>query len=288
MRSLLRLAVVALLAPACGSGGSSPADLAVPSFVASDCGMCVETHCAQPIQTCSTDPGCAAWYSCVRGCPVSSSGDADSTCEAACPAPSSSSGTAAQKGVNDCRTLGAGTQCAACGHPPADLAATNPLLNQMCAMSTETNACYICEDQKCCDSEAACHNDADCGALRACLKACDNADGGDVYACRYSCQMKAPTKALVEFYSLLACIEILCIPDCGALDPCTACTVTKCQDAYIACQTDSNCQLISDCFVVCANGDIACKTACENSYPAGKTLFESFGTCAANACMTEC
>jgi hypothetical protein len=289
LASLGRALLLMLVSASCGGGASSP-DLGQGSFQMSACGSCVQTACGQPIQSCSADSGCAAWFACIEACPAGTGGDADAQCEAACTVPSSPSGASARQAVVDCRLTGAGTQCP-CGHTaPLDMSMVNPLLTQMCSPSTETKPCYVCEDERCCNSEAGCHNDPDCAALQACEKSCQTSppDGGTTDTCVYGCLMNAPKKAVAELNSLITCVEALCVPQCGTVDLCTACELANCQDALIACGTDADCSLIIRCGALCATGDVTCINACQTMFPAGQAKFNALISCAANVCAGQC
>jgi hypothetical protein len=297
MRALIViLADVALLVTGCGSNPAAPpADMAAGSFVTSDCGSCVETACSQQISTCAGDPGCAAYYGCVRACPTGARGDVDATCEAGCPMPSGA-GAAAAQAVRDCRNRGQGALCAACGHLPSDDAgSSNPLLNQQCPASTETKMCFICEDDHCCNGETDCNADADCLAVKACLKACVNAPpddgGGDGYnKCVYDCERNAPRAGLTHYLALFTCVQVLCLHPCGdpSVSACVDCQVNSCRDSLVACRTNADCALIFDCSAACPSGNVACIDACVSQYPAGEQLFNDYTVCGTGRCQVDC
>jgi hypothetical protein len=191
--------------------------------------------------------------------------------------------------VQSCRKTGAGAQCAACGHVPPDLSVTDPLLTQMCSPSTETKMCPICEDNHCCHSYDACHNDAACMTLESCVKVCANLDGGNPDLCTYDCYTSASKSALAEFSTLLTCVVFECLNECAnGGDPCTNCTIARCQESKIACGEDADCTLITECGALCATGDSTCLVQCRAMYPAGQDKYDAFTNCGLAACSTVC
>jgi hypothetical protein len=161
-------------------------------FGASACGSCVETQCASAITTCNSSAECSAYWSCVLGCGVDSSGNVDANCASACPRGSSSTGTTDEQALDQCRTTGAGASCAACGGD-AGADGGNPIIHQMCTQVTDTTPCFTCEDNNCCNTYAACHADPECAAYKSCLVACENGlHDGHARSVHRVCRVEVP------------------------------------------------------------------------------------------------
>src|SRR5271165_733548 len=159
------------------SGGlDSPAlDSGARGYGQTPCGQCALTACTTA--TCAADrSGCQAYVTCLAACPVSASGQADAVCAGRC---ENASNTTATSTAIRCIAAGGGGTCLACG---ADGGAWDgSVLGQHCPQQTDTTPCYTCEDNFCCDTYAACHEDPDCVAYLDCLLNCDKGipdDGG--------------------------------------------------------------------------------------------------------------
>jgi hypothetical protein len=264
-----------------GSGGST----AAADYGDSACGTCVEkTACLSEYQACGSDPGCAAYLKCLNACPLSSIGNADPSCEKACPAVSDSAGQTAQTAFLTCRTSGAGSMCTACGQIPAP---TDPDFTQQCATMTDTTPCFVCEDNHCCDTQAACLGDPACKALQACLVGC-----AKDLSCMDQCYTQASATAFSEWRHRNACALYFCadIDACGTkpLDPCIKCQNLYCADPSAACAHDLQCTLLFDCETPCAPTDMACFSACEAKFPAGMSLLQAEFDCDATYCLNVC
>jgi hypothetical protein len=291
-----RIAVWAWLAlgAACGHESSTATpDLSVGGFQTSDCGVCVAQACQQQIQACSNDPSCTARYACLLSCPTAMNGDADPTCEARCPSVSGATGMLAAQELADCRVRGAGALCAACGHLPKDDGGTqNPILNQQCPPSTETNPCWKCEAEHCCNTEQACLADADCQTLKKCISGCQNADGGadGMDACSYACWQSAPRPAAAKLAAIETCVVVFCngASLCGPLDDCSSCDVQQCLNTFVACKSDLDCNLIGTCIGACPFADGPCIDNCVQTHPNGAKLFDDEFVCSTSRCAQQC
>jgi hypothetical protein len=270
-----------------GSGGtSSGSGGAGPAYGTSDCGKCVEgMACLSQKNACAADPSCAAYLDCLNGCPLGPNGDADPACEKACPAVSGTAGTTAKDALSECRTSGDGASCAACGQIPQP---QNPIFHQMCAKSMESNKCYICEDEHCCDGYQNCLADKDCQDLQMCFQACPKAD---FYACSYKCYQDFP-KGFPRFSEKLTCIAHFCgdTDACGDAPEgsCVKCQNLHCADETAACDTDYQCALLQSCQLPCNPADKACFDACEKKYPDGVAKLKTMLDCGLNYCSIVC
>jgi hypothetical protein len=154
----------------------------------------------------------------------------------------------------------------------------------MCGPSVESNACAKCEDENCCDSYAACHNDSTCGDLLTCLKACATTDT----ACSNKCYEASTTVPSGELAARLTCLEYKCPTQCGiTLGACIKCVQTNCQDADLACATNGDCWRIGECEGPCGK-DSKCFAACEQKFPGGVSLNHDYLACSLAHCAAEC
>jgi hypothetical protein len=295
--------VGALVVACTGSSSSqSAADASTPTYGASACGTCVASACDASYKQCDADPGCAPYLGCLIKCPVGASGDVDASCEAACP---STSGTA--QGLRDaltsCRTLGGGASCGACGGTDggANVAATIPVLNQMCTPATSADTCNKCKVNECCNSESACLSDPECTAYRTCLNtagadggACPGANDVGIAQCKLDCA-KAHPNGVQKYAARVACMFYYCdyvdpTAHCFAnpLTPCVRCQFQNCLKSFVDCQADGTCGLFEACIVVCGGATDACVASCTAAYPSARPLFDAETTCSLAACVGVC
>jgi hypothetical protein len=264
---------------------------------ASACGQCVAQQCSATIAGCSSDPDCATYWSCVDACGLDPSGNVDPTCEAACPRGSSTSGTAAEAQLTQCRSNGAGATCTACG---IDAGGQNPLLHEMCMPSTDPDACHQCEKSRCCDVYAACVGNPDCLPFAHCLNPCYNgiADDAGVHdagppdgdlACAYYCLQGHPN-GLTDLAPLLACDAVDCSLPCnpGATAYHT-CLITYCPDEYAYSLQTPDGFLLGECQGDCPEDDAgtasaACLMGCEDMYLSAKAAADALAVCGAAHC----
>ena len=287
--------VLGLMLAACSSssGASSgatadagPMDSSTAGYSNSACGKCVAQACAMPISKCNSDPDCATYLTCLDACGVAADGNVDPTCASACPTGSSSSGTAAEKLVTDCRTTGAGTACSACGVDGGGDAggqdAGNPIVHQMCTPMQDSTPCYVCEDDHCCQTYANCHANPDCKGMQRCLVDChsgvaDDAgspaggppDGG---SCDLTCGAAHP-QGLVDWAPRSTCLSVFCVVPCEnppmpPLDPCLACVYQKCADPFANLNGTAQGYMFAACIVACPSGANPCTAGCMSQYPA--------------------
>jgi hypothetical protein len=267
---------------ATGGGGSGGAGV---TYAASPCGTCVTTACASEIDACSGDPGCAAYLGCLDACPVASGGDADVACASACGTGSSTESTMAISQVNACRSKGPGAACPACGLSSA-VTYTAPALNQMCpSMAMDTNACFICDDEHCCQTYATCHDDAECHAFQTCIQACPSTGSAP---CFKACTEQHPAGA-DTFGPYDACGTVLCGMACAptTLTACEECTWGTCGDTYAYFLSTTGGVALLACVQTCAIDDTACDSTCYGAFPAAYQKYSDYAACVAVACKDK-
>ncbi len=273
------LVLAAGLASACESeesnGGGTGGGTA-STFDASDCGLCVTQACTAEADACAGDPGCAAYLACLYECPLDVLGNADESCEATCPTPDSSAAVDLVSDYTYCRLDGAGATCAPCGFAS--------VFGQQCGPSPETNPCWKCEEEKCCDTMAGCKDDPGCDEIAPCIQACPPGDG----ACEDQCILDHAA-VMPLFGARLTCIWGQCPSECagGPLDPCVACVIDQCSNSHVACHANAECYVLEGCVGDC-DGDEACIDTCLATYPNGVPEFNLFSICAVQKCSTSC
>src|SRR5262249_35232620 len=135
------------------------------------CGSCVLTTCSRESALCDAEPSCSKHAQCVEKCPADDQGNVDRACLAACPLAEGTAGTRARAAYDTCVTSRGPGQCAACTKPESP--STSAVLNQTCGASPETNACYKCEDERCCKTFQGCVDVPECKQqLQPCIVAC--------------------------------------------------------------------------------------------------------------------
>jgi hypothetical protein len=258
------------------------------SFGQGACAACLQQTCAPSLTTCQSDPGCAAWLQCVYDCPTAADGSPEPACEGQCPVAPGSATAQAKKGFEACWRFGAGADCAPCGHATdagSDDASQNPILHQSCPASTETNPCWICEDEKCCNTYAQCHQNQDCTAIVDCMKA--DPDAGTAWDDLHVCASGHPAGEQ-DYLNRMGCIMIYCTVQCGAsYDACLACSQEKCADVYLACYTLPACNAIMGCVEPCGN-DTNCADTCLAAHPTGSSAFGNYALCIIGRCQSVC
>lgn len=262
------------------TGGTAGAETG-SGWAASACGLCVESTCSSALTQCEAEPSCANYIGCLEACPVAASGDADPACEAACAFPTEGAGQAAATSFASCR---ASSNCAPCG-TSSDAGTKHPILTQVCPGSS-ASGCAKCEDEHCCDSYAACAADADCQAIKNCLKACTD-PASQCYTDCFAANPNGNGKQLT--LNRFACIDVLCGVECAEIsEPCDFCTRDKCANTLAACNVDEKCYIGSLCISECA-GDQTCVQGCI-AQVTGTSLdiLNAFLSCADNTCSAEC
>jgi hypothetical protein len=269
--------------PVRDDGGTEAA--AAATFGGSPCASCIETECASEITACGSEPDCAAAWERTLDCGTAENGDVLAEC-----AEGAGSGGAELVALTACRTA---APCAACGRvasgdasdapaPEGSAPPSHPILEQVCAPSVETNECWKCEDEKCCDTHAACTAEPACGEYRECMLGCT-----ERYTCPVTCEKEVPA-GYALFTTRLACVTVRCAAECADLppSPCEVCTNRECAVTYAACKTDLECARLWDCQTPCTTA--ACRDACGARFPGALPSLEAFAACAANRCIDVC
>ncbi|MEZ4228971.1 MAG: hypothetical protein R3B89_07400 [Polyangiaceae bacterium] len=285
------LAIAAGFGTACGST-SAPTipqdagpDVANGSaWQGNDCHVCYTEHCASALTECAYDPSCAAFRECVDGCEPSISGTPDVGCLQACGTRSSGEeviGCLAEA-EETCEACGgasdAGVDAAECGHS---------LLCQSCSTSTDTNPCWKCQDENCCESDQACRDDPGCLAYFNCIQSCAL---DSLRACELECDEQVGAEHFLKFNMKLSCVRLYCgdPSQCGSepLTSCELCLDDRCARETVECDSDPQCARIGGCIANCT--DQACYDACYQRYAAGVPLFNASTECLLAECFEPC
>jgi hypothetical protein len=154
-----------------------------------------------------------------------------------------------------------------------------------CAPSQETNACYKCEDEHCCEAYASCKANAECTALLKCVQSCP--DG----TCWAQCYQDH-ANGVKDYAPRLTCLEVWCFGTDACSNappaPCFSCFTTKCQAEFVACNKDPECFLLSECYTPCGT-DAACIMACDRKFPqSAHDLLQPWLECTKKNCGPEC
>jgi hypothetical protein len=242
----------------------------------------VSEQCAIAYDGCDADPGCTAYLQCLLDCPVAADGYVDGACAGACPIADSSATRKAVNNVVFCLERGDGADaCVECDNQQA----ADPDLHQTCSASAETDPCWKCEDENCCDTYQRCEDNAECDALVTCVQACPEADD----ACFTACYTAHPD-GLADWGARIGCITVLCLDECvdGTPDPCSQCIAAHCADEHMACNKQPDCFMFSDCVATCTGTPVECVEGCLDTYPAAEENGIALGSCGNVECPVEC
>lgn len=279
------------------SGGDADAGVTVPAdgeaplpastiWLTTDCGACVIGGCASERALCDTEPSCSVHAQCAERCPAGADGRIDAACLAACPLTEGTAASRARAAYDSCLVTRGPRTCAACvAATPVPVA---PIIDQTCSASAETNTCFACEDEKCCETYAGCVADPECKTvLQPCLVEC-----GDDAACEAKCYADHP-KGVSAWAKRRTCLDTNCAIECGAtsIDPCFECVVMKeCREPHARCSADEGCFLIEKCIsATCPDVTDTCLATCKaNVSPASAALFDDFVSCGLLVCGDKC
>ncbi len=159
-----------------------------------------------------------------------------------------------------------------------------------CPASTETDLCFRCTDEACCNEYDACHGEPRCGQYyQSCIPACEQS-GKPYHECVVACDA-TNQGGHVRFAPYNACSDLHCLGPCAkgkAADPCIQCAVASCVDAFSACYGDADCDTLIACINGCNGGD-SCTASCragksQTALGKGDTLF----ACWATYCRSTC
>ena len=258
-----------------GAGASGAGGAAASSWITSECGTCVQTECAMQIQSCQSDPGCSAYWSCVTECPRNAVNEnADSDCEAACVSSASSESTDLRAKMEDCRFRRDGaSECPACGVVPTTWSESGQNCQEFVPPPriVDPTLCQDCFFEECCETWAAANGDAGANAIVDCFGTCSDS------ACLDAC-FAANEGSTQIFLDQHACGRVYCAADqddCIAANrnACEACAKETCADTWEAVLLDRDAWLLWWCPVFdCADGDgsVECIEDCFDTYPAGE------------------
>lgn len=280
--------LVMLAGAACDEDGGGDGGLGgatAPTFGSSDCGVCVHDACASEVAACGADPECAAYVTCVDGCPIAADGNVDPGCEQGCPRGSGTAAADAIRLLTICRTTGPGALCQGCGQGGAG--GGSGILNQQCDPSNDPNPCAQCELSHCCETHATYLESPEAQAYLACVQEC--LDVTPTSDCYFECYEQHP-EGIEAFAPRLACTMIYChAPDaCGvATDPCMDCVTANCAEPWVALYSDPAGFLLFECTVPCGE-DPACYDACLAQYPSARPMWEAWTACFTSSCPAEC
>lgn len=268
-----------------GSGTGGAGNDASVGWSQNACHGCFADRCSAELSACRTDPTCAVFAECVTECPAEANGAPSSRCVQACPGASGASDMLA------CLSS-AQAACTECGGSVADSGAQDgggcapELLCQECGPSAETNPCWKCQDERCCDSDQACKDDPGCFSYFKCLQGCS----GSRAECVAECDASVGAEHFVKYQRKATCIMTHCLEptECGneAVDPCVGCVLEKCPSEHAACETNDACARMSLCFFNCA--DDSCRNACFSQFSAGRALFNAESDCTLGRCEDLC
>jgi hypothetical protein len=265
---------------ASGHAGEPSVDGVEARFGASDCRACQAEACATPEADCASEAGCARYLDCLDACPVATDGGVEGDCQARCEMPEAASLAILARAVAACRESGHALEC-----PCGERAVGIDLLDQQCPDSQDPNGCYECEDENCCETYAACHEDEQCTGYMACLKACPKSFG----QCQVDCASEYPEgEALGRRRT--TCVLLRCAEgeQCGEgpLDPCVACINLRCTEEYAGCQLSLPCVRVDTCATQCDTPE--CYQACYEADPEGALPFQILVGCSVSRCASEC
>jgi len=161
---------------------------------------------------------------------------------------------------------------------------------EVCPVSTETDECFKCTDEKCCVEYAGCHGDPRCGQyFQTCIPSCE-AKGKTYAACVVECDATNHGGHVV-FAPYNACSETHCLAPCAkgkAADLCLQCSVASCIDTMTACYADADCDTFTKCASGCKGGS-SCVTACRaNKSTSALMKGDALFGCWATYCIDTC
>jgi hypothetical protein len=264
--------------PGTGGGSTGTGGSTSKTYGESACGQCIETQC-----------------------PLGKTGDVDAGCAKKCQKATTSEGANAEGTVESCRSFGAGKQ--QCAMSCEENGNQVPLLfpHQICdgsggaagtggsggsggSLTPTMIACQACEAKECCQSEAACTGNKECGALSDCIKHCDAASA-DHAGCQADCAAMHPDGVL-DFGTIIGCVGDLCLDQCAGATPdsCVTCSLTgTCGDIYANILATQDGYLLTACVTKC-DGDLDCVAQCFDTYPDETTATEEYTDCLSMLC----
>jgi len=231
------------------------------------------------------------WTPVLFGCSSSSGSGAGAGPDAACTscAMTDTGAPPEESGAVDSGTAGGDAAL-----PPWD----GSVLAQQCPQMQDTTPCYTCEDDFCCDTEAACLNDPECEAFTRCLRNCDMgiADDAGVHdsgvpassgGCDLYCYSAHP-EGLSKLAPRIACLTQYCTTQCTGSPPnaCGACINTNCAQQQAAASDTVDGYLCDSCQANCVTGDATCLNGCVAQYPSDMAANNALLACGQMYCSS--
>ncbi|MFO0556043.1 MAG: hypothetical protein U0271_47130 [Polyangiaceae bacterium] len=277
-----------------GSGGAGGGGGQSAAYAGTKCEQCDKTACASERDACAADASCAGYLTCLSKCGLADNQDAEPSCEADCAA---AHGTSAAL-LDAFRTCRAGADCSASADTQCDRAAVGggggaggaalcespAYLDQTCPASTEPDACFKCNYEKCCDSVDEIFGTGPAADLTQCWLQCASGDS----ACEKACFDQYPD-GVDGFGKWWACSNVQCgEPDgpCTVSNQCNQCQYDSCECEYAACEGEPECFLAFYCFSIC--DDTACLESCQAEHPTGLEAMNSLIVCVSQRCGSVC
>lgn len=281
-----------------GAGGSSGSGGTTAGWGEGACYGCVSGVCGSAIGTCQSDPTCAARLECLQACSSGADGNVDASCAAACPTASGSAGEEAIEALDTCLTTAAAS-CADCGGNAGaggtggsgtggtGGATCEPdILCQDCGgPSDETNTCWKCQEEKCCDTDAACADDEKCTEYFRCYQDCLSLKG--TQECLDECDATVGAEHYEGVSRKLGCVLTLCDEECGTTDACAVCINDNCGAELARCERIASCSRASVCVGDCG-GVQTCVEGCFAEYPGSENLLSEILACTQARCEDLC
>ncbi len=148
-----------------------------------------------------------------------------------------------------------------------------------------------CAQSACSKESGACLKDPKCTKIGSCLQACEKAElpsDPTATACGKKCLDEAGEAASKAFYAGQVCLGEKCITCKKGDQNCNAiCASQLCIEQLTACQADTSCTLILDCFTKNKCQDQACAQGCISKYPTGQAALMGFLQCGQGS-LTAC
>jgi hypothetical protein len=155
------------------------------------------------------------------------------------------------------------------------------ILHQSCKASTDTNSCYRCEDEHCCETFAAFNGEPEAHAYRECLSDCIPDLSGPA-SCEEACDARHP-RGTLPWARRMACIWAYCSNDdaCGArpLNECELCALRHCSEPNVASEATREGYLHGGCVSLCPYDSTTCFLECHAKYPLTTEVVEATLAC---------
>jgi hypothetical protein len=158
------------------------------------------------------------------------------------------------------------------------------ILDQVCPASTDTNRCYACEDENCCETYARYAANVEAVAYRGCYQQCAKQPiKGE--SCEEHCHAAHPT-GTKDFAEKIACSLHFCSSICSnePVDPCLACSQQYCATELIATTATESGFLAQGCNRLCGDNNPICAQSCWDKYDISQELTLAAGDCVLTFC----